>query len=171
MVSFCKEAKPDRTTQLETKLDVEQPVKAISSDPVSMGEENIHPPMGLPNHSEWEGWGATHSDSTVCPSRALDYIIPTLRETHTHMCTCAQQSAASRSLQSADSALFTDMTLFESEDNSGQTRSKTALSVVPSSTLMSRRLHQGILLSVTLMGAATGITTVSFSSTDLSYQN
>ena len=31
VVSFCKEAKPDRTTKLETPLDVEQPAEAILS--------------------------------------------------------------------------------------------------------------------------------------------
>ena len=36
--------------------------------------------MDLPHHSEWEGWGAAQSDGTVCPSRALDYITPTLCE-------------------------------------------------------------------------------------------
>ena len=80
VVSFYKEAKPDRTAKLETPLDVERPAKAILSDPAPMGEGNIHPPMGSPHHSEWEGWGAAQSDGTVRPSRALDYIIPTLCE-------------------------------------------------------------------------------------------
>ena len=80
MVSFCKEAKPDRTTKLKTPLDVEGPVETILPDPAPMGEGNIHPPMGSPHHSEWEGSGAAQSDGTVCPSRTLDYIIPSLCE-------------------------------------------------------------------------------------------
>ena len=54
-----------------------------SSNPSPMGERNIHPPMGLPHHSEWEGRAAVQSDGTVRPSRALDYLsnlIPTLCE-------------------------------------------------------------------------------------------
>ena len=80
MVSSFKEAKPDRMTTLETTLDVEQPVEAVLSDPAPMGERNIHPPMGWPHHSEWEGWGAAQSDGTVRPSRTPNYIIPTLCE-------------------------------------------------------------------------------------------
>ena len=64
---------------------MERPAEAILSVPAPMGEGNIHPPMGLPHHSEWEGWGAAQSDRIVCPSRALDHIIPTLcTHTHTH---------------------------------------------------------------------------------------
>ena len=80
MVSFFKEAKPDRTTKLETLLDGEWPVKAILSDPAPMGGRNIHPPMGSPHYSEWEGWSAAQGDGTVRPPRALDYIIPALCE-------------------------------------------------------------------------------------------
>ena len=40
--------------------------------------------MGSPHHSEWEGWDADKTDSTVCLSRALDYILPTFCEVHTH---------------------------------------------------------------------------------------
>ena len=45
-----------------------------------VGEGNIHPPMGSLHHSEREGWDAAQSDSTVHPSRGLDYVIPTLCE-------------------------------------------------------------------------------------------
>ena len=55
MVSFCKEARPDRTTQLETTLDVERPVKAILSDPAHMGKTKVHPPMGSPQVSGKDG--------------------------------------------------------------------------------------------------------------------
>ena len=80
MVSSFKEANPDRMTHLETPLDVVRPVKAVLSDPSTIGERNIHLPMGLPHHSEWERQGAAQSDGTVRPSRTLDYIIPTLCE-------------------------------------------------------------------------------------------
>ena len=42
-------------TQLETPLDVERPVEAVLSNPAPMGEENIYPPMGSPQHTEWKG--------------------------------------------------------------------------------------------------------------------
>ena len=61
----------------------EQPIKAILSNPAPMGKRNIHPSMGSPHHSEWEGCSAAQSDGTIHPSRALDYIIPTLWDTHT----------------------------------------------------------------------------------------
>ena len=80
VVSFYKEAKPDRTTKLETSLDGEWPVTTILSALAPMGKRNIHPLMGLPHHSEREGWGVAQGDGTVRLSRALDYIIPTLCE-------------------------------------------------------------------------------------------
>ena len=72
---------------------MERPVKAILSDPAPMGERNIHPKIGSPHHSEWEGWGAAQSDGTVRPSRALDYIIT---HTHTHTHTHAHVRAHTR---------------------------------------------------------------------------
>ena len=63
---------------MKTTLDIEHPVNAIMSDSVPMGERNIHPPMGPPHHSGWEGWGAAKSDGNVRLSRVVDYIIPTL---------------------------------------------------------------------------------------------
>ena len=55
MVSFCKEAKPDGTSQLETTLNVEQPVKAIPSDLAPMGEIFTHPCARHTTASETDG--------------------------------------------------------------------------------------------------------------------
>ena len=80
VVSFSKEAKPDKMTLLETPLDGEQPVKAILSDPAPTGERNIHPPMGSPRHSEWD----THTHTLSHTQTHTHTLTHTHSHTHKH---------------------------------------------------------------------------------------
>ena len=42
------------------------------------GRRKLHPPMGSPHHSEWEGWGAAHSDGISASVQGSRLHYPTL---------------------------------------------------------------------------------------------